>query len=82
MDEMSLDARFAKNNINILSVAQTHDGVAVIYEYQWRPQPGVGKWQKSMIIVPDVAWALRGKDSTWAEQLLEHVTSVRKQLER
>lgn len=79
MDEMSFGARLARNNINILSVTQTNDGVAIIYEYQWRPSPGVGKWQKGLVVVPDDAWSRR--DDRWLDELCRTVNNARKQLE-
>lgn len=79
MDEMSFGAKLARNNINILSVTQTNDGVAIIYEYQWRPSPGVGKWQKGLVVVSDDDWSRR--DDRWLDELCRYVNNARKQLE-
>lgn len=95
MDETNLSWRalLAKSNINILDV---HDD-CVFIEFTYHPKsgqkPGVFKWCKTMlsfpeydIVVPDDApekwYKVKNDRSDVAQQILEEVLSLRKELER
>ncbi len=50
MDEMSLQARLAKSNINITNITDRY----VFFEFPYRPKPGDVKWNKSYIEVEKI----------------------------
>ena len=79
MDELSWRAKLAKANINILDI---HDE-KIFLEFTYHPKPGVFKWCKT-------AFSLRDKDligapeeyqKAYAQQILDKVLSIRKELE-
>lgn len=73
MDEMSWQARLARNNINILNI----DDERWYYEFMYHPYPGQTKWCKTFLLVkqgraPEVV----------AQELEGAVLSLRRELER
>ncbi len=97
MDEnLSWRAKLAKANINILSLSLVRTGGKIMdrwfVEFTYHPKPGVFKWCKTYIdipndevIVPDddpVKWHKTEIDPEQkAQQILESVLKLRKELE-
>lgn len=76
MDEKNLSwrARLAKSNINILSVDQNKWYI----EFTYHPRPGTFKWCKTFFSFPPET---REPEKELAQELLELVLSLRKELE-
>lgn len=97
MDEnLSWRAKLAKANINILSLSLVRVSGRVMdrwfVEFTYHPKPGVFKWCKTYIDIPDdevvvpdddpVKWYKVSVDSNKkAQQILDEVLKLRKELE-
>lgn len=74
MDELSWQARLAKQNINILDI----DNGRWFYEFMYHPYAGSTKWCKTFITVPHPA--IPYEDITSA--LIREVAKLRRELEK
>ena len=90
MDELSWQARLAKQNINILSTDQDR----WFYEFMYHPYSGSTKWCKTFYDVPMVNIAPEDRKFFGADELIERdpeeiasgiikeVAKLRRELER
>ena len=79
MDELSWRAKLAKANINILDI---HDE-KIFLEFTYHPKPGVFKWCKTVFSLrdKDLIGAPEEYQKVYAQQILDKVLSIRKELE-
>lgn len=88
MDEMSWQARLAKQNINILDVDETR----WFYEFMYHPYAGQTKWCKTFYKVPSkvevpednpIHWVtLESDPEEIAAGIVKEVAKLRRELER
>ena len=72
MEELSWRAKFAKANINILDIKDNR----IFLEFTYHPKPGTFKWCKTVFpYESDI------RMDSLAEQLLDRVLTLRKELE-
>ena len=67
MDELSWQARLAKQNINILDVSKER----WFYEFMYHPYPGSTKWCKTFYDVPMINIAPEDRKFFGADELIE-----------
>lgn len=67
MDELSWQARLAKQNINILDVSKER----WFYEFMYHPYPGQTKWCKTFYNVPMINIAPKDRELFGADELIE-----------
>lgn len=73
MENPSWRVKLARHNINILQVTPSY----WVIEFTYHPKPGVFKWLKTVTSAPSP----RRSINDFAEDLLDDVLSLRKELE-